>query len=396
MAKDFSSALGQSFLKDITNKTQAVVGTQNIVAIPLDQIKPDPDNDKIFKMENIDTLEKAFNEEGFIGAIEVTKEGDNDYEIVSGHRRFQAAKNSGRKTIPCIVLPKLSDKDRAKRLINSNLLQRKKTPLTFAKMLSYHKAKIADHKEGAAWRKEAAEYFKLSEAQVFRYQKILELIPELQDLCDTEGFPWTVLVSAGSLPKKIQEKIYEEIQDDYEQHSDPNNKVYNSARVRQIVEAEKIKYEKSKYISRDNESIKPIYQTTSEENLESKRSDTNVVPLGPSNIDMQTNEQNTHQIFNIDDTEDEESEEFRSQFYTAKTKTSDYNATSLDDEMEEYDPSTNTKQSPSKMNIPTEDYMKTSLQQLEFSLNGDMSNKNVISELLDRIEEVLNQIKKQL
>ena len=56
MAKDFSSALGQSFLKDITNKTQAVVGTQNIVAIPLDQIKPDPDNDKIFKMENIDTL----------------------------------------------------------------------------------------------------------------------------------------------------------------------------------------------------------------------------------------------------------------------------------------------------------------------------------------------------
>ena len=64
--------------------------------------------------------------------------------------------------------------------------------------------------------------------------------------------------------------------------------------------------------------------------------------------------------------------------------------------MEEYDPSTNTKQSPSKMNIPSEDYMKTSLQQLEFSLNGDMSNKDVINEILDRIEEVVKQIKEQL
>lgn len=395
MAKDFSSALGQSFLKDITNKTQAAVGIQNIVGIPVEQIRPDPDNEAIFKMKNIDTLERAFKDEGFIGAIEVTKEGDNDYEIVSGHRRFEALKNSGKKTIPCIVLPKLSEKDRAKRLLNSNRLQRKMTPLIFSNMLSYHKVKIADNKNGA-WRKEAAEYFGLSEAQVFRYEKIQDLIPKLQDLCDKDEFPWTLLVPVASLPIDIQEKIYEEIQDDYEQHSKSNKKIYNSARVRQIVEAEKIKYEKSKYIKKENESIKPIYQTTSENNSETKQSDTNFVPLEPSNIDLQVNEKNTHQIFNIDDTEDEESEEFRSQFYTAKTKTSDYNATSLDDEMEEYDPSTNTKQSPSKMNIPSEDYMKTSLQQLEFSLNGDMSNKNVISELLDRIEEVLNQIKKQL
>ena len=132
MAKDFSSALGQSFLKDITNKTQAAVGIQNIVGIPVEQIRPDPDNEAIFKMKNIDTLERAFKDEGFIGAIEVTKEGDSDYEIVSGHRRFEALKNSGKKTIPCIVLPKLSEKDRAKRLLNSNRLQRKMTPLIFS------------------------------------------------------------------------------------------------------------------------------------------------------------------------------------------------------------------------------------------------------------------------
>lgn len=78
----------------------------------------------------------------------------------------------------------MSETDKAKRLLNSNINNRELTPLIYGRMIRYYR----DHIFNAGgvvtgsgnWRKDAAQFFGMSQSQVFRYFKLNSLIPELQ------------------------------------------------------------------------------------------------------------------------------------------------------------------------------------------------------------------------
>lgn len=77
---------------------------QKIKKIPLKYIRPNPCQPrKYFDPDKMDTLICSIERYGVIMPITVRECGDNDYELISGERRFRAAYSAGLREIPCIV-----------------------------------------------------------------------------------------------------------------------------------------------------------------------------------------------------------------------------------------------------------------------------------------------------
>lgn len=73
--------------------------------IPLKLIKPNPCQPrKFFNPETMDTLIRSVERYGVLNPISVRKSGENEYELISGERRFRAAYSAGMKEIPCIII----------------------------------------------------------------------------------------------------------------------------------------------------------------------------------------------------------------------------------------------------------------------------------------------------
>ncbi len=183
-----------------------------IVEIELDKIVPNKDNDKIFSMSEIQLLAQTIKEEGFYGGIEVFKIPHKDqYEISSGHRRYEAVKLLGKKTIPCIVSKYPSDFKRGVKMLVSNIRSRKLSPLEMAKAIDYYSKLLKNEGFKGEMNKKIAEFFNMSEIQVYRHQCLLRLIPELQELADDPQFPYSAFREAATLSKDGQKELYKDI-----------------------------------------------------------------------------------------------------------------------------------------------------------------------------------------
>ncbi len=211
--------------------------------VSLDLIDPNPTNPKIYSMDDVEHLIAKIKEEGFKHPIKLFDKGDGRYEISSGHRRVKAMKELGEKTIPAIIAP-MPEKEyeRTRDLLSGNLEIRKTTPLERAlEIEEYKKTLEAEGFEGSK-RAKIAEYFNITESNVYRYECILKLIPELQEYCKKPDFPYSSLQAAATLTKKEQKTIYERLieleatnkQID-EDEVDKDEIVFSRTRIEQII-----------------------------------------------------------------------------------------------------------------------------------------------------------------
>lgn len=77
--------------------------------IPIDQIIPDPNQPrKTFKDETIDELKLSLKESNQVVPLLVRLNGDGQYMIITGERRYRAAKKSALKEVECIVRDNVS------------------------------------------------------------------------------------------------------------------------------------------------------------------------------------------------------------------------------------------------------------------------------------------------
>ena len=183
--------------------------------IDVNLIDMNPDNADIFGLEDVDFMSETIKEDGFSGAIEVYALDNGRYEISSGHRRFLAAKEVGMETIPAIVSEMVDDKTKAKKLVKSNILNRKMTPLKLARALAYYKEKVLydfPHEKT----KELARVFNLPHTNVKRYLSLLKLAPELQVFADNDNVPYTNLVLLTRLDEEDQLAVYESLKRRYD------------------------------------------------------------------------------------------------------------------------------------------------------------------------------------
>jgi ParB family transcriptional regulator, chromosome partitioning protein len=107
--KGLSSLLGgiKNDLKNTTGtnlKPEVVAQVNNIARIPMEQISANPNQPrKDFDKEALDELANSLKMHDVIQPITVHKIGANKYQIVSGERRWRAAKQAGLKDIPAYI-----------------------------------------------------------------------------------------------------------------------------------------------------------------------------------------------------------------------------------------------------------------------------------------------------
>ena len=147
-------------------------------------------------------------------------EGTTDqYEIISGHRRFRAAQKAGLTEVPAFIRP-VSRDEAAIMLVDSNL--HREHILPSEKAFAYKmKAEALNHQgrrtdltsSQVATKFDSATVIgkqsNESRDTVYRYIRLTNLIPELLNLMDEGKIAFSVGVELSYLPSEIQQVLYE-------------------------------------------------------------------------------------------------------------------------------------------------------------------------------------------
>ncbi len=117
----------------LRERTKAVPGAR---LIPLTDITPDPEQPrKKFDRDKLEELAASIESKGVIEPITVKfVEGDGKYRIVTGERRYKAAKTVGLKEIPCII-KELTDDETVSFQLVENLQREDLSPVDEAAAL---------------------------------------------------------------------------------------------------------------------------------------------------------------------------------------------------------------------------------------------------------------------
>jgi ParB family transcriptional regulator, chromosome partitioning protein len=95
-----------------TSPFEGSAGEQEIVDIDCTIIKPNPYQPRTeINNDEIKELASSISAQGLLQPILVRQKGNSEFEIISGERRFRALRVLGRNRIPCIVKPKISDRE---------------------------------------------------------------------------------------------------------------------------------------------------------------------------------------------------------------------------------------------------------------------------------------------
>ena len=178
---------------------------------------------KVLDDEKMQDLIDSVKLSGVLTPVLLRVDSNDEYEMISGHRRLHAAKMAGLTTIPAIVR-ELSDDDAVIAMVDANIQREELLPSE--KAFAYRMKLEAMKRQGSrtdltlsqnetksrsdeVLSKQVGE----SRAQVQRYIRLTELIPELLDLVDSKKLKFTVAVDISYIDKEIQEWIYEYIKD---------------------------------------------------------------------------------------------------------------------------------------------------------------------------------------
>ena len=203
-----------------------VVNEESAMEIEMSKIHPFKNHPfKVLDDEKMQDLVESVKINGVLTPVLLRMDENEDYEMVSGHRRMHAAQLAGLTTIPAIVR-ELSDDDAIVTMVDANIQREELLPSekAFAYKMKLDAMKRQgirtdltcvqnEHKSGKKSRELLGEQVGISSVQVTRYIRLTELIPELLDLVDNKKLQFTVAVDISYIDKEVQGWIYEYICD---------------------------------------------------------------------------------------------------------------------------------------------------------------------------------------
>ena len=203
-----------------------VVNEESAMEIEISKIHPFKNHPfKVLDDEKMQDLVESVKINGVLTPVLLRMDENEDYEMVSGHRRMHAAQLAGLTTIPAIVR-ELSDYDAIVAMVDANIQREELLPSekAFAYKMKLDAMKRQgirtdltcvqnEHKSGKKSRELLGEQVGISSVQVTRYIRLTELIPELLDLVDNKKLQFTVAVDISYIDKEVQGWIYEYICD---------------------------------------------------------------------------------------------------------------------------------------------------------------------------------------
>ena len=188
------------------------------VMIPVENLVPfDGHPYKVLDDDSMNDLTESIQESGILEPLTVRPlEGTDNYEIISGHRRYHAAKKAGLTEVPAFIRA-VSRDEAAIMLVDSNLHRERILPSekAFAYKLKAealnHQGKrditsgqivpkSDDNRATAQIGEQTGESYKT----VQRYIRLTNLIPELLDMMDENKIAFSVGVELSFLDDQLQ------------------------------------------------------------------------------------------------------------------------------------------------------------------------------------------------
>ena len=182
------------------------------VMIPVDKLQAfDGHPYKVLDNDSMNELIDSIQENGILQPLTVRPlEGTEDrYEIISGHRRFNAAQKAGLNEVPAFIRP-VSRDEAAIMLVDSNLHREHILPSekAFAYKMKYEALRHqgTSSQIGTKLRTDEvlAQESGESRNQVQRYIRLTNLIPELLDMMDEGKIAFSVGVELSFLDDQLQ------------------------------------------------------------------------------------------------------------------------------------------------------------------------------------------------
>lgn len=91
---------------------------KELQSVDISKIKPYEKNAKIHNQNQLDKLQESIKEFGFLSPCLI----DQDFNLIAGHGRVEAAKALGLKEVPCIFVENLTDTQRKAYILADNRL----------------------------------------------------------------------------------------------------------------------------------------------------------------------------------------------------------------------------------------------------------------------------------
>ena len=219
-------------MKTRTGQKLKLTTVEELLGVPASESSTEIDIDMIhmfknhpFKVlddEKMSDLVESIRVNGILSPVLVRPDGEDSYEMISGHRRMHAAKIVGLTMIPAIVR-EMSDDEAIVYMVDSNIQREELLPSEKAfaykmKMDAVKRGAGRPSKEnscqnGTNYRAdyELSNQVGESARTIQRFIRLTELIPELLDMVDSKRLQFTAGVEISYIDKEIQQWICEYI-----------------------------------------------------------------------------------------------------------------------------------------------------------------------------------------
>ena len=187
--------------------------------LPVDKLRPfEGPPFRVKDDSEMDQLVYSILTQGLLTPISVRPVEDNEYEVISGHRRLHACKKAGIETVPALIY--FLDRDAATiAMVDSNLHREKILPSE--KAFAYKLKRDAMSHQGRTFHQVGEKLPTAAKIgmdsgdsmnQVLRYIRLTELIPEILTMVDDGKIAFTPAVELSYLSKQEQQDLLETIE----------------------------------------------------------------------------------------------------------------------------------------------------------------------------------------
>lgn len=189
--------------------------TENVQNISITEIQPFHDHPfTVTDNEDMAKIVESIGKVGTITPVIARPLSDGGYELISGHRRLEACRKLGLKTIPVIVR-NMTDDEAVIAMVDANL--QREHILPSEKAFAYKmKLEAISHQGKACGQVVHKSRDTISETdsgrQVQRYIRLTNLIPQLLKLVDEEHIAFSVGVELSYLTEYEQDDLFEAIE----------------------------------------------------------------------------------------------------------------------------------------------------------------------------------------
>ena len=219
-------------MKTRTGQKLKLTTVEELLGVPASELSTEIDIDvihmfknhpfKVLDDEKMSDLVESIRVNGILSPVLVRPDGEDSYEMISGHRRMHAAKIVGLTMIPAIVR-EMSDDEAVIYMVDSNIQREELLPSE--KAFAFKMKLDAMKRQGKRTdltsdqnvqkfqtsRDSLASEFGISGPQISRYIRLTELIPDLLELVDNKRLQMTAAVEISYVDKEIQQWICEYI-----------------------------------------------------------------------------------------------------------------------------------------------------------------------------------------